>query len=95
LEYPFWTEKRPEALAALGDPVHAVAGDVDACQTALTRGLETIQDRLTRAAIARDPAAFETIIGGARGVGGIYGTWRRLRDMAAGRRHDPDHLTES
>ncbi|MEM7491257.1 MAG: lysophospholipid acyltransferase family protein, partial [Pseudomonadota bacterium] len=46
LEYPFWTEKRPEALAALGDPVHAVAGDVDACQTALTRGLETIQDRL-------------------------------------------------
>ncbi|MEM7642505.1 MAG: lysophospholipid acyltransferase family protein [Pseudomonadota bacterium] len=95
MEYPFWSEKRPEALAAFGTPLRNVTADVDGWQTALTGGLETIQDHLAQAAIARDTVAFETILGGARGVGGIYGTWCRLRDLATGRRHNPDHLTES
>ncbi|MEM7710147.1 MAG: acyltransferase, partial [Pseudomonadota bacterium] len=94
LEYPFWSEKRPEALAAMGRPLRASQG-AEAWQSALTDALEATQDRLAQAALARDPAAFQTILGGARGVGGIYGTWRRLRDLAAGRQHDPDHLTES
>ncbi|WP_299837467.1 lysophospholipid acyltransferase family protein [uncultured Jannaschia sp.] len=91
LEYPFWSEKRPEALAAFGSPLVDV-GSAAAWQGALEMGLTATQDRLAAAATARDPAAFETILGGARGVGGVYGLWSRLRDTAAGRGHDPDHV---
>ncbi|WP_299817684.1 lysophospholipid acyltransferase family protein [uncultured Jannaschia sp.] len=91
IEYPFWSEKRPEALAAFGRPL-ADLGPVGAWQDGLDAALTATQDRLAKAAMAREPAAFETILGGARGVGGVYGLWSRLRDMAAGRGHDPDHL---
>ncbi|MEM8822094.1 MAG: lysophospholipid acyltransferase family protein [Pseudomonadota bacterium] len=95
IEYPFWSEKRPEALAAIGTPLHDSASDAEGWQKALTAALETTQDRLCEAAIARDPALFEIILGGNRGVGGVYGAWSRLRDLVTGRRHNPDHLTES
>ena len=93
MEYPFWSEKRPEALCRFGAPV-AAAGDADAWQAALTGGLEAAQDALAADAQARDPARFDTILGGARGVGGVYGAWQRLRAAAGGRRHDPDHLSD-
>jgi 1-acyl-sn-glycerol-3-phosphate acyltransferase len=93
MEYPFWSEKRPEALAAFGVPVNGL-DDADAWQAALETGLTRAQDDLAAAALARDPSVFETILGGARGVGGIYGAWTRLRDALAGRRHDPDHLAD-
>jgi 1-acyl-sn-glycerol-3-phosphate acyltransferase len=94
LEYPFWSEKRPEALACFGTPIRP-EGSIDAMQTTLERGLEGAQDRLATAAQTRDPAAFETLIGGGRGVGGIYGAWTRAKAMATGRRYDPDHLPDS
>ncbi len=93
IEYPFWSEKRPEALAAFGPPVTG-HDSVEAWQDALEAGMTRTQDSLAGAAMARDPAAFATVLGGARGVGGIYGAWSRLRDVTAGRRHDPDHRTE-
>ena len=93
LEYPFWSEKRPEALAAFGAPL-TPRGPADAIQAELEAALGRTQDGLAEAAQARDPAAFETLIGGGRGVGGIYGLWARAKAMAAGRRHDPDHLPE-
>ena len=92
LEYPFWSEKRPEALAAFGAPLTGI-GPAAAWRDALETALTATQDRLALAAAAREPEAFETILGGARGVGGVYGLWSRLRDIAAGRGHDPDHLT--
>lgn len=93
LEYPFWSEKRPEALAAFGAPLRGADG-AQAWQTALEEALTATQDRLAEAAMAREPAAFDTILGGTRGVGGIYGFWSRLRAMGRARRHDPDHLPE-
>jgi 1-acyl-sn-glycerol-3-phosphate acyltransferase len=93
LEYPFWSEKRPEALAAFGDPLRP-QGDAEGVQAALEQALEATQDRLAEAAMARDAAAFRVLIGGGRGVGGFYGAWQRLRALAAGRRYDPDHLTQ-
>ncbi|TFL16298.1 lysophospholipid acyltransferase family protein [Jannaschia formosa] len=93
LEYPFWSEKRPEALCHFGPPI-ARAADADAWQAALTEGLEAAQDRLAAAAMARDPAAFETVLGGRRGVGGLYGAWSRLRAATRGKSHDPDHLPD-
>ena len=86
LEYPFWSEKRPEALAAFGTPQEDADGLADA--------LEATMDRLATAAIARDPAPFATVSKGAQGTGGVYGAWKRLRAMARGERHDPAHLTD-
>jgi 1-acyl-sn-glycerol-3-phosphate acyltransferase len=95
LEYPFWSEKRPEALAAFGPPVRADAGGRAALNATLTEALEATQDGLARCAIARDPAAFDRVLGGRAGVGGVYGGWQRLRDALAGRVHSPDHLSDA
>ena len=93
LEYPFWSEKRPEALCHFGPPVPATDG-AEALHDRLGAALEAAQDRLAGAALARDPAAFETILGGRRGVGGIYAAWSRLRAAGGGARYDPDHLPD-
>ena len=94
VEYPFWTEKRPEALAAFGDPLRHV-GSVEATQHALTDALAETMDRLAAAAVARDPGRFETVLGGARGVGGFYGLWSRARAAVKGRDYAPDHVAET
>jgi 1-acyl-sn-glycerol-3-phosphate acyltransferase len=94
LEYPFWSEKRPEALAAFGAPVTADGTGVASLHATLTQALEVTQDDLARHAMARDPAAFERVLGGRAGVGGVYGGWHRLRDGLGGRPHIPDHLPD-
>jgi len=95
MEYPFWSEKRPEALLRFGTPVEAPAGtDAAALAPRLEAALTDTADALAELAVARDPAPFETLIGGARGTGGVYGLWQRARAAAAGRRHVADHAPE-
>lgn len=94
LEYPFWRESKPEALGAWGEPIGALElmRLTTAERTAeLARRLEAAQDSLAVAAIARDPARFETILHGAAGVGGPFDGWRRLRALMRGQRFDPSH----
>ena len=93
LEYPFWTEKTPEALVAFGSPLRRL-GDAETWQAGLTHNLAATMDTLAAAAMARDPAAFDRVEQGRAGVGGIYGTWHRLRALAAGRAHRPDHVAD-
>lgn len=80
VEYTHWTEKRGEALMAFGPPVEATGEE--GLRTALT----AVMDRLAADAISRDPARFRVVIGGGRGMGGIYGLWQRLRFAPE---HDP------
>ena len=94
VEYPFWAEKRPEALAAFGEPVRH-DGSTDATHEALTDALAGAMDRLADASVARDPARFGTVLGGVRGVGGIYGLWSRARAAVKGSPYDPDHMAET
>ena len=100
IEYPFWTEKRPEALAAYGAPVPAPAADlprparVAAWGEALEGALGAAMQRLRGAAVARDPVAFDRVMAGRAGVGGVYGLWSRARARAAGTRYEPDHVTD-
>ena len=94
VEYPFWSEKRPEALAAFGEPIRH-EGDPAGTEAALARGLTATMDRLAEAAATRDPARFGTVFGGARGVGGVYGLWSRARAAVKGRNYDPDHVAET
>lgn len=94
-EYPFWSERRPEALAAFGPPLDAgEGGDAQAWTGRLERALETTADRLASWALARDPAAFELLLGGRAGVGGVWGGWSRLRAAARGERYLLDHMAD-
>ena len=93
IEYAYWTEKNAEALCAFGSPL-ADLGDTETWKAALTHNLTATMDGLAAAAMRRDPAAFDRLLGGAVGVGGIYGAWRRLRGIVSGRGEPPDHVPD-
>jgi 1-acyl-sn-glycerol-3-phosphate acyltransferase len=98
LDYPFWTERKAEMLAAFGTPIPAadlLALDREARVGALSAALGATMDRLAEDAIARDPARFTALVRGKEGMGGIYDGWRRLHAALRGKtfdvRHDPQH----
>lgn len=93
-EYPFWSEKRPEALAAFGAPLEGSMGAA-AWGPRLEEALTATCDRLAALSLARDARAFDDVLRGRRGVGGIYGSWQRLDALARGKRHEPDHLADA
>jgi 1-acyl-sn-glycerol-3-phosphate acyltransferase len=94
LEYAFWEERGAEAFCAFGAPIRA--GDLLALPrperlARMEAALTDTLDRLSADVIARDPARFETLVSGKRGVGGIYDGWRRLGAMLTGRRFESGH----
>lgn len=103
LEYPFWEERFPEALLRFGEPVdvarevarHRERGKGDPSprdwDALLARRLEEAQDALAAAAMERDPEAFETLIGGRAGIGGVYDLWRALRAALRGESFEREH----
>jgi 1-acyl-sn-glycerol-3-phosphate acyltransferase len=91
LEYPFWTERLPEALCRFGEPLHSGAGSVASWQTRLEQALAGTMDALAIDAIARQPDRFEVILRGRSGVGGVYDAFRRARAAARGQRFQPEH----
>ena len=98
LDYPFWTERKAEMLAAFGEPIEAAvlnAMDRDARLTAISDALGAAMDRLAEDAISRDPARFRTLQRGREGMGGIFELWRRTRALARGERFDPRHDTRA
>jgi 1-acyl-sn-glycerol-3-phosphate acyltransferase len=94
LEYPFWNDRCPEALARFGEPITIAARRSESPQVWTTRieqALEKTQDQLAGEARRRDPAAFLTVVGGTSGVGGLYDIWRRLRSAIRGESFHPEH----
>lgn len=93
LEYPFWEERFPEALARFGEVLHVQGGDHDASgwTELLEERLAATQDALAAEALARDPARFEVLVGGRAGVGGVYDLWRRFRARLRGQAFQPEH----
>ncbi len=92
LEYTFWNESRPEALAAFGAPQDAS----DRCDTRtweerLAATLEATMDRLSAAAMTRAPHNFVALLDGRAGEGGLYDIGRRLAAWSRLRRFDPRH----
>lgn len=94
LEYTFWTERTPEALARVGEPLKIADHPglngrawTALIEAALTRNL----DALNAEAARRDPAAFTELLAGKSGVGGVYDAWRRLKSWARGRKFDASH----
>jgi 1-acyl-sn-glycerol-3-phosphate acyltransferase len=96
LEYTFWTERTPEALVRIGEPLHiaehpGLGGKewTALIEIALTSTLDSLNAEATR----RDPAAFTELLSGRTGVGGMYDWWRRLKAWSRGRKFDPSHET--
>jgi len=92
LEYVFWDEQRPELLARFGPAWRAEESATSADLSAqLATALTATQDTLAQQAIARDPAAFQMLLEGRRGVNFIYDSWRRLRAGLRGETFNPEH----
>lgn len=97
LEYPFWNERRPEALAHFGPPIQIPAGEatagrsVAAWTAALEDSLTQAIDSLAAASITRNPALFQELLRGTAGVGGVYDLWRHGAALLRGERFDPSH----
>jgi 1-acyl-sn-glycerol-3-phosphate acyltransferase len=94
LEYPFWEERYPEALARFGEPIpigHGGGCSVVEWMSRIEAGLTRAQDALAADARQRRAEAFETLVGGKAGVGGVYDLWRRLKALLTGRRFRAEH----
>lgn len=94
LEYPFWHERTPEALARFGEPIDlrgSAGATVAEWNERLRQQLEEAQDALAHAALSRDPARFTSIVGGKAGVGGVYDAWRRATAFLTGRPFVAEH----
>jgi diapolycopene oxygenase len=94
LEYPFWEERYPEVLARFGVPIAIGNGkrrSVEEWMQVIEGGLTEAQDGLARLAMARDVEAFDTLIGGSAGVGGIYDLWRRIKAFFSGKCFVSEH----
>ena len=84
----------PEALARFGEPLINDGGSgstQDQWSAEVARRLEQAQDRLAEDSIARRATAFETVMDGNAGVGGMYEAWRRLRARLRGERFRRAH----
>jgi 1-acyl-sn-glycerol-3-phosphate acyltransferase len=92
VEYSFWNESRPEALARFGDPIETGRDRSTTEWTAhLEQQLTRTMDALATESAQRNPSLFIALVRGGAGVGGIYDLWRRLRAWSAGQRFDPSH----
>jgi 1-acyl-sn-glycerol-3-phosphate acyltransferase len=94
LEYSFWTERTPEALVRLGEPLPigdnpGLSGKewTARIEDALTRTL----DVLNTETMTRDPERFTPLVSGKAGVGGVYDLWRRLKSWVRGRKFESSH----
>jgi 1-acyl-sn-glycerol-3-phosphate acyltransferase len=96
LEYPFWEERTPEALAHFGEEIATGDADLAAADWTpiLEQGLTRALDTLAVEALARDTARFEVLLGGKAGVGGVYDGWRRLKARLRGERFRSAHGDE-
>lgn len=97
LEYAFWEERGGEAFAAFGTPVRGadlLALDRSARLARMEADLTATLDALSADVVSRDATRFTVLASGAKGIGGVYDLWRRLRAVLAGRRFEPGHRHE-
>ena len=97
LEYTFWEESRPEALARFGEPLFIRNGGQELpvhWTREIEARLEEAQNLLAADAMARRRDAFEVVLGGSAGVGGLYDRWRAARARLRGERFTSAHGTE-
>ena len=93
IEYSFWNESRPEALARFGVPIDCGSGErsVPEWTACLEQELTACMDVLAVESMNRDPSMFRPLVRGGAGIGGVYDGWRRLRAWGTRRHFDASH----
>lgn len=94
LEYTFWDERLPEALALVGSPLLIEDGQSRSAahwHAAMTSAMTYAQEELAALSMTRDPAAFRTLLQGRRGVTAAYNLWKRLQARRHGRPYVAEH----
>ena len=94
IEYVYWTERLPEILVNVGEPLEIADGTMEDARTwtnLLSYAMAATLDELAMLATERDPDAFETILSGSGGIGGIYEIWKRFTCAVTGRTYRHDH----
>ncbi len=92
MEYSFWNEGKPEALARFGPPVAAARDRSVAEWTALLEAeLARTIDELAAESESRNASLFQPLMRGNAGIGPIYNTYRRIRALATGQAVDISH----
>lgn len=93
LEYAFWNERFAEAFACIGEPVF-IDGECrspSAWSGIFADALLRTQEFLSARVIERNQAAFEPLIEGRAGVGGVYDWWRAAKSRLHGKRFEAEH----
>lgn len=84
IEYPFWNERLPVALARFGEPLLSdTMISSDEWQIRLSSALEETQDELAEFAMSRDFTRGTPVIRGRRRVSVFYDAWRRVLGRSA------------
>ena len=93
LEYAFWEERTPEALAHFGPPLRCEGKreSKETWQQRLEAELAEAQDHLSQLSIQRDTRALAPMLNGSAGVGGCYDFARQVRSWLTGRRFQRRH----
>jgi 1-acyl-sn-glycerol-3-phosphate acyltransferase len=93
-EYVFWGERLPEVLINVGEPLEIADGSMEDARTwtnLLSYAMAATLDELAMLAMERDSDAFQTVVMGASGIGGIYEMWKRLTCAVTGKPYHHDH----
>ncbi len=93
IEYPFWTERTPEALLRFGPVIDAHPHDVDTTHALLAGALERAMDGLAAEARQRDPGEFDPWLVGRSGVSAVYDRLRRVQARLTGRPYHSEHAS--
>lgn len=96
LEYAFWDERLPEILVRFGEPVQVRRAHSNALNTKywtciFEQKLTETQDALAIETQRRDGKAFQTVLRGGAGQGGIYDVWQWLNAKLRGEQFRKEH----
>jgi 1-acyl-sn-glycerol-3-phosphate acyltransferase len=94
IEYSFWDERLPEVLLRFGSPVQVIAGEAaELVHARLIDALDTTMGELRELVVARNSAAFVTVLEGNFGVGGFYALSKRLKAIVLRRPYQAEHTS--
>jgi 1-acyl-sn-glycerol-3-phosphate acyltransferase len=86
LEYTFWNERAPEAFACFGEPIWISNGPEKTAAEwteIFASALEKTEDLLANHVEVREANAFQPLLTGISGMGGIYDLWQALKGTSA------------
>jgi 1-acyl-sn-glycerol-3-phosphate acyltransferase len=93
LEYAFWEERLPEALARFGDAIRIDCGrDLGAAEWVerIESSLAATQDALMADAMNRAADAFQMVLVGKAAIGGTCDRWQKAWALVRGERFHPE-----